>query len=196
MLASLEDLDAYGLAPRPEILSEVNDSSGCSVCGVEPLPASASYAETLDWLRRNNPAVAARIDSETTAELSEIESGMDAVHSAGHSHSSVDWRSLRTTHSYDSQLAPGYAIAAISLPAAMAGMDPGQQDFFVNTLLAALCGFCATRPAEGENLLLHSYVNQWADGNVEVARRQPSWSEVERVASIATTAARASVRHA
>lgn len=179
MLASLEDLDAYGLAPRPELLAEVSDSSCCSVCGAEPLRASASYVETLEWFRHHNPPVVAIVESQ-----------------AGDRGPSVDWQSLRTTHSYDSQLAPGYALSAISLPAAMAAMDPDQQDFFANTFLAALCGFCATGPAERENVLLRSYVNQWAGGNIEVARRQPSWSEVENVASIVTAAAPAGMRHA
>jgi hypothetical protein len=87
-------------------------------------------------------------------------------------------------------------MSAISLPMAMAAMDPDQRDFFANTFLVALCGFCATRPAETEDLLLRSYVNQWADGNMEVACRQPSWSEVERVTSIAMAAARSSMRQA
>jgi hypothetical protein len=188
MLVSLEDLDAYGLAPRPEILSEVSDSSCCSVCGAEPLPPSAIYAETVDWLRRHNPPVAAKVEATPTADT---ESGPGASFADGNRDLSVDWRSLRATHSYDSQLAPGYAVSAISMPAAIAAMDPDQQDFFANTFLAALCGFCATRFAEEENLLLESYVNQWADRNLEVARRQPSWIEVERIASIVTAAPRA-----
>jgi hypothetical protein len=195
MLVSLEDLDAYGLVPRPEILSEVSDSSCCSVCGAEPLPPHASYAETMDWFRRHNPPVVAMVEAEATERM-DVEHGTGVGLAAFERDSSVDWRSLRTTHSYDSQLAPGYALSAISMPAAIAAMDPDLQDFFSNTFLAALCGFCATGPAERENLLLRSYVNQWADGNLEVARRQPSWSEVERIASIVTTAAGAKFRHA
>ncbi len=183
MLASLEDLDDYDVTARPQICSQVTTSSVCSLCRAEPLPLESSYAETLVWLERNRPATALEMMARTSAELAEIESSMGG-RSGGDPGSPIQWRAIRRTHAYDSQLRPGYATSVVSLQIAMADMDQEQRDFFANTFLAAICDICAARADEDKDLLLLSYVNQWADGNADVAHAQPNWRDVEHVAAM------------
>jgi hypothetical protein len=173
MLAAVEELLDYDLAPKSEILAEVRHSAACALCGSEPLPLSASYGETIAWLEGRDPLAAAELRRSLEQQRDES--------------ASIRWYDTRKTYAFDSRIAPGYAISAASLAAAMSRMEPDVQEFFADTFLVALCDVCAEnsapQSAESERLL-QSYVNQWAGGSIAVARAQPGWTMVEATARL------------
>jgi len=173
MLAAVEELLDYDLVPKSEILEEVRQSSNCALCGLEPLPLSASYGETIAWLEDRDPSAADELRRSTEQDAGEIEP--------------VRWYDTRKTYAFDSKISPGYAISAAALATAMSRMEPDLQEFFADTFLVAICDVCADRAATqsaGSELLLQSYVNQWAGGSIAVARTQPVWPMVEATARL------------
>jgi hypothetical protein len=199
MLAGVEELLDYDLQPRTEVLEEVRDSSNCALCGAEPLSISASYAETLAWLEQRDPSAADEMRRMTDGEVEDIERSLGGGRSRGDVDAPTRWFDTRKTYAIDSKIFPGYAVSIDALGVAMSRMAPERQEFFTNTFLAAICDVCATRATtrnDERDLLLLSYINQWAGGSAAVARAQPAWGLVETTARIVDAASAAFQRSA
>jgi hypothetical protein len=177
MLADVSDLSDYGLEPSDAAMAEVTSLDRCGFCQAPHLARDASQAVMAAWLATYAPVEAGRLREAT------IRNGPEAV----------DWHSLRTRLSIDSELWPGYPIPADALETVISRLDPALAAFAPDAFVTMICGRCAAQPASLESygaLLARVFIDRHAHGNERVARAQPSWTLVERFAALVDDAAR------